>query len=54
VEGVGNGSPAKQPQTSCTKESAEEVNGKPTVPVSVGQFGIRVGDDRAISPLSKT
>jgi len=49
---IGNGFAAK-PSTSCTKESAE-ANGKPSVPVSVGQFGMRVGDDRPISPMSTT
>jgi osomolarity two-component system sensor histidine kinase SLN1 len=65
-KGVGNGfaaAPApdfagasKQASSVCTKESAAEVNGngngKPSVPVAVGQFGMRVGDERAISPLS--
>lgn len=39
------------------KICANEANGKPPAPVSppvaVGQFGMRIGDDRAVSPLSK-
>lgn len=37
------------PEHSSAK--AGEANGKP-VPVAVGQFGLRVGDDRPISPMS--
>lgn len=45
-----NGS-VTSPSVSCPKDSAAEANGKP-VPVSVGHFGLRVGDDRPISPLT--
>ena len=39
------------------KSCAKEANGKPPAPVSpsvaVGQFGMRIGDERAISPMSR-
>ncbi|TLD04598.1 hypothetical protein E2P81_ATG10367 [Venturia nashicola] len=44
-----NGSPSGPPI--CKGNDTTAANGKP-VPVSVGHFGMRVGDDRPISPLS--
>jgi len=53
--GTAGGSTGKKDEKVCTKE----MNGKPAVPtpasppVAVGQFGLRLSEERAVSPLSK-
>ena len=51
--GTAGGSTGKKDEKVCTKE----MNGKPPTPasppVAVGQFGMRLSEERAVSPLSK-
>jgi hypothetical protein len=52
--GVG-GERKKSAATAVSKrDGSADVSGKPKqVPVAVGKFGVEVGEERAVSPLSK-